>query len=230
MKLEMKDPKTGEVLGVMDLPETLLKEPLSETAELTLEDKTAILNEAAGSLTKENYEELGRRLGYVEETAELEAPMKLLTKEVLEKLPPLYSQENVKDPMVQVKFFHPSSSWTWYAIEYDPKEKLFFGWSPEDNELGYASYDELASVKVRGLGIERDMHFKAAPLSVVKKSEHAEMDDSLPERPERPTEELRDPGAAGKDGEHAEVATATAPVKPQAFIKVGNQTYLIAQG
>ena len=79
MKLEMKDPKTNEVLGVMELPETLLKEPSSTEPvpmELTAEEKTAILNEAAAGMSKENYAELGRRLGYVEsaleETAHLE--------------------------------------------------------------------------------------------------------------------------------------------------------------
>ena len=36
--------------------------------------------------------------------------MKLLTQELRRKLPPLYSQEHVKDPMVICKFFHPLST------------------------------------------------------------------------------------------------------------------------
>jgi hypothetical protein len=43
--------------------------------------------------------------------------MKLLTKEIREKLPPLYSQEKEEDPFVVVKFFDPVGSWTWYAYE-----------------------------------------------------------------------------------------------------------------
>jgi|GEM_PF-416760 len=113
----------------------------------------------------------------------LEAPMRLLTKEILARLPPLYSQENVKDPIVQVKFFHPMGSWTWYAIEYDPKERLFFGWSPEDNEMGYASYDELSEIRVRGLGIERDKYFDPKPLSQVKKQEHQDAGDDEDDEP-----------------------------------------------
>ena len=36
--------------------------------------------------------------------------MKLLTEELKQQLPPLYSQEHVKDPMVMCKFFHPLSN------------------------------------------------------------------------------------------------------------------------
>jgi hypothetical protein len=95
--------------------------------------------------------------------------MKLLTKELLKKLPPLYSQEKVEDPMVIAKFFHPCSNWTWYAIEYDPEEKLFYGYVIGfENELGYFSLTELESIKVLGLGIERDLYFDPTPLSVIK--------------------------------------------------------------
>ncbi len=93
---------------------------------------------------------------------------KLLTKENLKNLPVLYSQEKVDDPTVWVKLFHPIGSWTFYAIEYDPTQRLFFGWNPMDEELGYASLDELENTKVHGLGIERDMYFKPQPLSKVK--------------------------------------------------------------
>ena len=72
-----------------------------------------------------------------------EQTMKILTKEVLEKLPPLYSQEEVKDPMVIVKFFYPDFSWTWYAIEFDGKD-LFYGYVVGDfPELGYFTLSEL---------------------------------------------------------------------------------------
>ena len=54
-------------------------------------------------------------------------PMKLLTKEIKRRLPALYSQENEKDPMVICKFFDPSSSWTWYAIEGSPVDEWLGG-------------------------------------------------------------------------------------------------------
>ena len=101
----------------------------------------------------------------------LESPMMLLTKEIRAKLPPLYSQEKVKDPMVWVKFFTPDSNWTWYATEYSPEEQIFFGWVVGfEKELGYFSLKELESARgPLGLAIERDKWFKPMPLSEVKK-------------------------------------------------------------
>ena len=98
--------------------------------------------------------------------------MKLLTEELRRKLPPLYSQEHVEDPMVICKFFHPLFTMTWYAIEGSPEGEdfIFFGWVYADfPELGYFSLNEMQEVQVMGLGIERDEHFTPRKLSEVKK-------------------------------------------------------------
>jgi hypothetical protein len=61
---------------------------------------------------------------------------------------------------VIAKFFHPFSTWKWYATEYDPKTREFFGLVRGfEEELGPFSLDELESVKVHGLGIERDLYW-----------------------------------------------------------------------
>ena len=89
--------------------------------------------------------------------------MKLLTKELEAKLPPLYSQDGKgDDALALVKFFTPDSSWTWYATEYDPVERVFFGLVDGlEKELGYFRLDELESVKgPLGLSIERDIYFE----------------------------------------------------------------------
>jgi hypothetical protein len=93
----------------------------------------------------------------------------LLTNEIRRQLPPLYSQEHVKDPLVVCKFFHPLTDMACYAIEFDG-EDLFFGWTYSDQpELGYFSLQEMQAVEVMGLGIERDLSFKPKKLSEVKK-------------------------------------------------------------
>ena len=98
--------------------------------------------------------------------------MKLLTKEILKRLPKLYSQEDIEDPIVQVKYFDPCGSFTWYATEFDG-EDIFFGkvvshLCPE-GELGYFSLSELKSIKrPMGLVIERDLYFTPKPLSECK--------------------------------------------------------------
>lgn len=85
-------------------------------------------------------------------------------------IPALYTAEKTPDPMVWAKYFTPDSSWTWYAIEFDPKERLFFGWVVGlEHELGYFSLLELEeSTGPLGLRIERDLGFTAQPLSQVQ--------------------------------------------------------------
>jgi len=89
--------------------------------------------------------------------------VKLITKEIEGRLPKLYSQESVSNPKIIVKFFHPLSSWNWYAIEGDKQEDgdwLFFGLVDGFcKELGYFTLKQLEEIKVKGLGIERDMYF-----------------------------------------------------------------------
>lgn len=97
--------------------------------------------------------------------------MKMLTKEDLARLPAYGSQAENEDPTIQVKFFQPWGGWTWYAYEYDPVDRIFFGYVVGlENEIGSFSLDELESLKgPMGLRIERDRHFTPCPLSEVKR-------------------------------------------------------------
>jgi hypothetical protein len=94
---------------------------------------------------------------------------RLLPDEIARTIPPLYSTENEKDPIVRVKFFTPDSSWTWFVTEFDPDERQCFGLVIGlERELGYFSLDELEEVKgPLGLPIERDLYFEPQPLSKV---------------------------------------------------------------
>ena len=108
--------------------------------------------------------------------------MELLTKEICEKMPALYSNEDkqLEDVKIIVKFFTPWSHWTWYATEADGfdnngdivslatlpnwkelQDVRFFGFVAGDfPELGYFSLRELESVNGPfGLRIERDLHY-----------------------------------------------------------------------
>ncbi len=94
--------------------------------------------------------------------------IKLLTKDILKKLPALSSQEEVKDPMIICKFFYPDFGWTWYAIEFDGKDQ-FYGFVVGDfPELGYFTLSELLANRGKlGMPIERDRYFKPCRLSEV---------------------------------------------------------------
>jgi hypothetical protein len=104
--------------------------------------------------------------------------MKLLPKEIREILPPLYAQDGKGGKaVVYVKYFTPSSSWTWYATEGEPifndsgKEVdfKFFGLvDGHEKELGYFVLSELEEVRgPMGLPIERDLHFKPKTLEEI---------------------------------------------------------------
>ena len=93
--------------------------------------------------------------------------MKLLTKENLKNLPALGSTDGQGDQaIVQVKFFTPWTNWTWYATEYDPETRVFFGLVDGfEKEVGYFSLDELESINGPfGLKIERDRGFQGVTL------------------------------------------------------------------
>jgi len=95
--------------------------------------------------------------------------MKLLTKELREKIPKLYSQEDVDDPIVHAKFFTPDSNWTWYVLEFDGEDILFCYVEGIANELGYASLKEIKSARGPiGLPVERDKFFEPKPLSEIR--------------------------------------------------------------
>jgi hypothetical protein len=88
--------------------------------------------------------------------------MKLLTKEIIKKLPPIgtHAASKAEDIPVVCKFFNPSGTGTWYITEYSPEERLFFGLCCiHEAELGYVSQDELEQFRGRfGLSIERDLY------------------------------------------------------------------------
>lgn len=96
--------------------------------------------------------------------------MKLLTKAIRAKLPPLYKTEYLPhdEKIVQVKFFTPDSSWTWYAIEFDGEDTFFGLVVSFEVEMGYFSLRELQEARgPYGLPIERDRWFKPTPLNEV---------------------------------------------------------------
>jgi hypothetical protein len=95
--------------------------------------------------------------------------MELLTDELRKILPPLYSQDGEKDPVIYAKFFTPDSNWTWYVTEGSEEdgEFRFFGYVIGfEKEWGYFLLSELQEARGPwGLSIERDLYFKATPLS-----------------------------------------------------------------
>lgn len=93
----------------------------------------------------------------------------LMNDEIQTKLPPLYANEALGlKAIAPIKYFHPTSNWTWYPSEYDPEKQIFYGLVAGcEIELGYFSLEELESVGQEGgltLPIERDLHYEGKTL------------------------------------------------------------------
>ena len=99
--------------------------------------------------------------------------MKLLTKEIEEQFKAIGYQGSVKDPVIVAKFFNPAGAGTWYATEYDPETRTFYGYvsifGDHNDEWGSFSLKELEEVRGQfGLGIERDRFFRQQSISEVE--------------------------------------------------------------
>ena len=99
----------------------------------------------------------------------------LMPDSIRKQLPKLYSTEKelIGDKVAYARYFCPMGAYTAYLLEYDPKSRIGFGavtmgygW-----ELGNMSLDEMEGVKVRGLGIERDLYFSPKKLHEIAELE-----------------------------------------------------------
>ncbi len=83
-------------------------------------------------------------------------------------MPRLYDTENTPwDQKVIYEHFFIGGS-DWYAAEYDPSDRLLFGYAVlnqdyQNSEWGYFSLDELKDIRVRGIEIDRDLHWDERP-------------------------------------------------------------------
>jgi hypothetical protein len=99
--------------------------------------------------------------------------VKLLTKELEGRFAQVGRQEALGEQAVVVaKFFTPDSNWTWWATEYEPESREFFGLVQGfEVELGYFSLDELESATgPLGLPIERDKFWEEQTLGEVRRA------------------------------------------------------------
>ncbi len=92
----------------------------------------------------------------------------------LRKLPALYATESApwEETVIREHFFLGGCDW--YVAEYSPDERLFFGFAILNNDLdnaewGYVPFDELRSLNVRGIEVDRDLHWRPRPASEVER-------------------------------------------------------------
>ena len=95
--------------------------------------------------------------------------MKLLTKELINKLPKLGAIKDQEDPKALVKLFTPWTDWTWYILEYDSETEQCYGIADGFfKELGYFDLKEIKEITgPGGIEIERDKHFEPKNISEI---------------------------------------------------------------
>jgi hypothetical protein len=96
--------------------------------------------------------------------------MKLMTKELEQRFAAVGGQDGKGgDAIVVAKFFSCRNGWTWYATEYDPAERMFFGLVHGfEIELGSFSMAEFESIP-GPLKIERDLFWRECTLKELRK-------------------------------------------------------------
>lgn len=113
--------------------------------------------------------------------------MILLTEELKKRFARVGRQESkLWDALVIARYFVPWGSWTWYATEYYPKDRIFFGYvCGMFDEWGYFSLDEMQDLKgPMGLGMERDLHYTEKTLREALSEDRHYCPDS-PEEPQQ---------------------------------------------
>jgi len=93
-------------------------------------------------------------------------------------LPGLYETEDksLDKKIIHMHFFLGGCDW--YASEYGHNERIFFGYAILNDDLlnsewGNFSFDELRSINIRGLEVDRDLHWepcKAIEVDRIKKA------------------------------------------------------------
>ena len=100
---------------------------------------------------------------------------KLMTKELGERIPALYTNESVEntdDVMARVKLFCPYSGWRWYITEWNAETGECFGLVQGfEEEWGYFDLTELATATVLGgvPAIERDLYWEPRTVGDIKR-------------------------------------------------------------
>ncbi len=82
-------------------------------------------------------------------------------------IPKLGETAEQSDPILHVKWFTPTSNWTWWIAEYDPESQICYGLVHGfAREWGTFSLPEIQELRgPYGLPVERDLHFTPIPAS-----------------------------------------------------------------
>ncbi len=183
--IEAKD-KLGDpiihISGAMQLPRRATRdEAYSEAMRIAEEhgeyqvrtaadDLILMINEMARRGYSLKYNNQAQELVNVQLSWNTDEMMDLLPGELRAALPKLYANESLgMKATAPIKYFTPTSNWTWYPTEFDGVDTFFGLVSGFDVEVGYFSLSELESVRgAFGLPVERDLYYSPKSLADLK--------------------------------------------------------------
>ena len=99
------------------------------------------------------------------------------TEKRLAKIPTDTHEVSLRNKIVHLHFFLGGNDW--YAIEYIPEKRLFFGYviingDIENSEFGYFSFDELIGIKMSGMEVDCELakYWKPTKITEIQKIKH----------------------------------------------------------
>ena len=163
-----------------DLQKTLNAQIRQSGFDLSLfngeEPKQAVVSFSDADLsamekTADKWEQESEKKTEIEET---DNAHDLIPESFIGKIPKLYDTDDdnpIGDKTAYARFFFPISPYTAYVLEHEPKTGELFTLTTmngEDWELGYASLEEIQSLEIGSLKVERDLHFEPTPLKDIE--------------------------------------------------------------
>lgn len=96
------------------------------------------------------------------------------TKRQLQALPKLCSTEKtpMSEKLIHMHFFIGGCDW--YITEFSATDGLMFGFAILNNDIecaewGYVSLKELQAINIRGIQVDRDLHWRVRPAKEIDK-------------------------------------------------------------
>lgn len=112
--------------------------------------------------------------GNKEDNVEPEDAYNLIPSKLKGQIPKLYATDDGKpigDKTAYLRFFFPIGGYTAYILEHEHKTGELFTLTTMDGdnwELGYASLEEIESLEINGLKVERDLYFEPSQLKNIR--------------------------------------------------------------
>ncbi len=164
----------GGVEGIAsELEKTLTEQIRQSDLDISLFENQQLKSSVSFSLSKSVRDEK-QSIEQKDDTEIVENAYDLIPEQLTGELPKLY--DTVDDKLIgnktaHLRFFFPMGAYTAYVLEHEPKTGELFTLTTMDGrnwKLGYASLDEIRSINIGGLKVERDLYFEPTQLKNIR--------------------------------------------------------------